>query len=250
VIAHFGVPKNTDYTRVQFLAVMAILLALCMLAGYLVKNRIDGILIDDRNRISLSRFQWVLWFILLLGAYYTESIWNIANNFGFPIIQPQLLALLGIASGSAVVAGLITDSKKATPTPAAPPPENKALPASTTLRSTTPPPPIASTGAPVGSMAVNKAPEDASWSNLYLGDEVANDGVVDTGRLQSLVITVLLVVIYFSYLWKALIKAGDKGLEMPMVDGDANGFLWLLGLSHGAYLASKAVPKQPATTTK
>ena len=46
----------------------------------MIHCRIDGILIDDRNRVSLSRFQWVVWLLLILGSYFTEMIWNISQG--------------------------------------------------------------------------------------------------------------------------------------------------------------------------
>jgi hypothetical protein len=62
--------------------------------------------------------------------------------------------------------------------------------------------------------------------------------------LQKLIITVLLAVIYLTYLWAKLAEAkAGTALAMPTFGDDTNGFLWLLGISHGAYLAQKATPK-------
>jgi Ca2+/H+ antiporter len=38
--------------------------------------------------------------------------------------------------------------------------------------------------------------------DLYLGEEAANRYVVDISRIQKLVVTILLVVAYGSWLWK------------------------------------------------
>src|SRR5215831_8426150 len=92
--------------------VMAIIIGMSMWAGWMINGRIDGILIDERNRISLSRFQWVMWLALILGGYFTEALWNLANGAGAPVIQQDLLVLLGLSSGSAVTSGLIVEAKK------------------------------------------------------------------------------------------------------------------------------------------
>lgn len=250
-----AVTKDPAVVRCQFVVVELMLIGLCVVAGLMVHSRIDGILIDDRNRISLSRFQWVVWLVLILGAYFTESIWNTSQNLALPIIQTQLLALLGISSGSAVVSNVIAENKKTTPPPAAVPVQAPvaAAPGNPTTRmsatngpmvvAAAPPPPPA-THRVVGALAANSTAGVASWSDLFLGDEEATYRTVDISRLQKLVITVLLAAIYLTYLWTELGKATiGTALAMPTFGDDSNGFLWLLGISHGAYLAQKATPK-------
>jgi kumamolisin len=240
-----------EYIQTQWLCVEAVMLGLCIVAGYAVNNRADGILIDETNRVSLARAQWVAWFIILLGGFFTESIWNIVAGFApsvtsvtgsgaqavttvlhgaaFPFMQPDLYALLGIVTGSAITSSLIVDNKKAAPN-APPPPVNPQI------------------GQPTqqGLMDANVSPTEASWADLYLGEEVANRNTVDISRLQKLVITILLVMTYVQMLWGDLgtkLAGGAKGFnEMPQVDSS---FLWLLGISHAAYLAYKATPKTP-----
>jgi hypothetical protein len=250
-----AVTKNPALVRCQFVVVELVLIGLCVVAGLMVHSRIDGILINDRNRLSLSRFQWVVWLVLILGTYFVESIWNTSQNLAFPIIQTQLLALLGISSGSAVASNVIAENKKTTPPPAAVPvqapvaaaPANPATRMSATTGAMVvagaPPPPPASHRM-VGALAANDAPVVASWSDLFMGDEEATYRTVDISRLQKLVITVLLATIYLTYLWTELGKAtSGTALAMPTFGDDSNGFLWLLGISHGAYLAQKATPK-------
>jgi len=71
--------------------------------------------------------------------------------------------------------------------------------------------------------------------------------------LQKLVVTILLLMTYIQMLWTRLgsdlVDGAGKSLKegyfanMPQVD---QSFLWLLGISHAAYLASKASPKTPS----
>jgi hypothetical protein len=238
---------QTGNVRTQWVCIEATLLGLCVVAGYIVNGRPDGLLIDEENRISLTRVQWAAWLIVLLGGFFVEAIWNVAVGFNdpangpFPFMQSQLYALLGIVSGSAVVGGVIVNGKMNAPN-APPPPDNAAI----------------GTPTNVGLVDSNVDACEASWADLYLGDEVANRDVVDISRLQKLIVTVLLIMTYVQLLWFHLVvdlhPAKTAGLlpdahfaNMPQV-GDS--FIWLLGISHGAYLAYKAVPKtQTASPT-
>jgi hypothetical protein len=213
-IVVLGHDKSLTQVHTQYIGIMALIFALCAITGWLVQGRIDGVLIDDRNRVSLSRAQWVLWFALIIGGYFVAALWNVANGLQMPVIENQLLVLLGISSGSAVTSNLITEAKKPDD------PGDK-----TTL-------------------VKNADADDASWSELYLGEETANKSTVDISRLQQLVITILLAIAFISLQWAALARPDGAGLHMPSFD-DNSSFLWLLGLSHAAYLAYKAPTKKP-----
>jgi hypothetical protein len=230
-----GPSTKPSVVRLQFVVVLLVLVGLCVAAGMIVHGRIDGILIDERNRVSLARFQWVLWFLVILSGYFTEAIWNAAKEADPPTIQNQLLALLGITSGSAVISSLITDAKKAAPPPVAPvvvAPANAAAV-----------PPRPCPACQLGAMACHLGPDNASWSDLYTGEEAANFGIVDVSRLQKLVVTILLVMAFMVFLWGKLGEAATAtALAMPTFDENGS-FLWLLGISHAAYLAQKATPK-------
>jgi hypothetical protein len=230
--------KSTDHSQLrwQYVTVTAILVALCIVAGVLVNGRLEGVLIDDRNRMSLARMQWVAWIIVLLGAYFVEAVWNVAHSGSFPEMQIELFSLLGIVSGSSVVSSLIVDAKKRPPVvPSGQPQAIQPLAVQ----------PMAASDHPghKGSMDINYKVAEASWADLYLGEEVANRYVVDVSRLQKLIVTVLLVLAYLIYLWEAFSPSVPGELAMPAV---GTTFLSLLGISHGAYLASKATPKTPS----
>jgi len=228
------IAKSADhsYTRLQWVCVVAIFVALSLFAGFLVNGRLAGILIDDRNRMSLERVQWVAWLIVLLSAYFVQAIWDVATSAGFPQMQMQLFGLLGIVSGSPVVSNLIVDSKKRTPV------------SPTAMANIQATQPLATGDAPgqKGLMDLNHNVDEANWADLYLGEEAANRYVVDVSRLQKLIITILLVFGYVVLLWNTFDPSGAGAFAMPDVN---NEFLGLLGVSHGAYLASKATPKTP-----
>ena len=96
-------------------------------------------------------------------------------------------------------------------------------------------------------MDVNASPADASWSELFMGEQAANRYVVDIGRLQKLIITVLLGIAYLTWLCNDLSSPNTAGLNMPSV---TDTFIWLLGISNGAYLAAKAPTKIPSTAAQ
>ncbi|HLH98018.1 MAG TPA: hypothetical protein VKW08_23170 [Xanthobacteraceae bacterium] len=202
----------------QWLLVLASLIIICALAGILTKQRAMGIFIDERNRISLARVQWVSWFLILFSSYFVGSIWDAI--FGdLPAIEPNLFGLIGITTGSAVISNLIVDAKK-----------------KETATTQQPLDPL------VGKIDINNTPAEASWQDLYLGEEEANRYTVDVSRLQKLVATIILVTVYCRMLWLAFTQASvdHEAFTMPVVGPN---FIVLLGASHAAYLLNKATPK-------
>jgi hypothetical protein len=205
----------------QWLAVLASLLIVSIFAGYLANRRPMGILIDDRNRISLARVQWVAWFIVLFSGYFTGAVWDVAFGGDLPVIEPNLFGLIGISSGSAVISNLVVDTKKREPSPS----------------------PAAADGPTlIGRIDKNLFQNDALWADLYLGEEAANRTDVDVSRLQKLITTILLVIVYMDMLGWSFGEASlmYKAFSMPVV---GTNFITLLGASHAAYLAYKAIPK-------
>jgi hypothetical protein len=100
--------------------IMAVLLALFMaVVGLGVNGRVWGILIDEANTMSLSRFQMVLWTLVILPGWLAAAVWNlgIAPQSGqtlgpLDIAMPaQVWALLGISTASLVGTPLILNEK-------------------------------------------------------------------------------------------------------------------------------------------
>jgi hypothetical protein len=223
---------------IQWGAVLLTLLLMAGWAGYLANGRFIGVLIDDRNRISLGRLQWLLWFLVLFSAYFTGAVWDVSYS-DLPAVEPNLFALIGLSTGSAMLSSVVVDNKKVdqsptpnavppAPTPGVVPPAGAAAPTADANRA--------------GKADVNASPADASFADLYLGEEVTNRQSVDASRLQKLVVTILLVAVYCQMLWSAFIDAASGHVfSMPIV---GTNFLGLLGVSHAAYLLSKASPKQ------
>jgi hypothetical protein len=206
----------------QWLAALVILLLAAIISGHLAKKRLIGILIDERDRVSLARFQWVAWFVLLFSAYFAGAIWNAFYGADLPAIEPNLFGTIGVVSGSAVISNLIVDNKK-----------NQEKPAT-----------LAADPRVKGVADINLTPDEATWAELFLGEEGANRDTVDVSRLQKLIITFILVIAYFGMLLSGFTQTSltYESFNMPAVGAN---FLLLLGASHAAYLAYKATPKTP-----
>jgi hypothetical protein len=225
--------------------VQILMLALCISAGYLVCGRPFGVLIDNRNRYSLARLQWLVWFTAIFGVYFTEALWNVGQGLELPKLSPDILKLLGFSTLVPVVSATIIDTKKNAPIPA-PQPSANALPTGIQASTSAPgglPAPAPPPGQPdqVGKIDVNTSPRDAGWQDLYMGEEVANRDVIDVSRLQQLVATLLVAIVFYGDASDTLgIVKMRAPLALPPLGND---LINLLGLSQAGYLAYKAVPK-------
>ena len=69
-----------------------------LLIGAAINKNAMGILVDSRNRISLSRLQLVLWTVVILPAFFVVAVTNGTMDI---YVAPEIWALLGISVGSA-----------------------------------------------------------------------------------------------------------------------------------------------------
>ena len=83
------------------------LLTLILLGGSLaligrsINNRWDAIFIGPQFKISLSRFQLIIWTLVIFPALLTAGLANISGEDATPLeitIPPQIWALLGLGS--------------------------------------------------------------------------------------------------------------------------------------------------------
>ena len=91
-------------------------------------------------------------------------------------------------------------------------------------------------------IAVNASPNDASWSDLFKGDEVGNFAYMDIAKVQMFFFTLVLVAIYGVALANLIYNHKDSQ-NFPDFDSSMTA---LLAISHSGYLVSKAVPHTPA----
>ena len=92
--------------QVELVTLMFLMIAFMIVLGLKICGRFAGILINDRNLMSLSRFQTILWMVLILSAFLTAAIERIhlagtADALAIALDE-KLWMLLGISTASLV----------------------------------------------------------------------------------------------------------------------------------------------------
>lgn len=218
-----------------FLYSLVCLLVFLAGLGQAIKGRPAGLLIDSRNCISLSRLQWFCWMSLFVAAYWSAVCVNLSQGSGTPFavwIPPELAALLGLSITTALAAPLILQTKDQGDTRSA-----MALIESNRinlqrLRIK------ADLYYPTGRLNRMSDPQGASWLQLFLGDEVNNAVTADPAKVQQFLVTVMLLLGYGA----ATVQLFASKLTVAALPAMDASFVSLLGLSHAAYLAGKAIP--------
>lgn len=249
--------------RMPMLLMMASIILLAMSVGLGVMGRPLGLLIDKRNRMSLTRVQFAVWLVILMGGLATYALFNVGfwaedlnriheglayvANAGkadqklaswadklsnlmeyIPRMDAALWALIGISGGTAIVSSFITQ------------------PTSTSISGA----PRTIVPARKTRILTNPDPEDAQLADLVYGETVEDDGVVDSTRVQAIVVTGILAAIYVNLTLEASERIGGltsaealnsaTQIFTSMPPAGAT-FLWLLGISHGTLLGGKLI---------
>jgi hypothetical protein len=174
--------------------IMMVLLSLCLVViGKGTTGLWVGLLIDTRNKMSLSRLQLVLWTLVVLSAFLTVALFNIRNSqMADPlhiIVPSQVWGLLGISTASFVTAATIKSQKK-----------NLSVSDDATQRTTEAlrkvgddPKKLAD---PQGALVAYERPRDAGVADLFKGDEVIAAAYLDLGKVQVFFFTLIVVFAY------------------------------------------------------
>jgi hypothetical protein len=185
-----------------------------------------GVIIDQRNRLSLSRLQLVVWSLLVLSAVLTEGLVNTVWGACSPLdlsVPSELWILLGLASGSAVAAPIVLGIK--------------------------------------GDQGVlsTRPPNRYAWRDIFYGDEVGNDDQVDFSKVQQFFLTVAVVLVYGIEIGRILLDpkicptscAGAAAAAAGSACGApailhfpplSEGIVAIVAVSQVAYIAYKAAP--------
>jgi len=189
-------------------------------------------LIDDRNRMSLSRFQMLTWMILILSGLLAASLSNIASGQPDPLsikIPADLWALMGISTTSLVGSPLIKSTKH--------PRKPDGVEKERTFEL------LEKKGIDrkeldiKGQIVTYREPKMASISDLFMGEETGNAAHLDLGKVQMFYFTLILALVYAVSLGYMFLTTPIK--EFPDLHPS---MVWLLGISHGGYLLHKAIP--------
>jgi len=186
-----------------------ILLVIAAVLGLCTKNGILGILIDHRGRYSLTHFQVVLWTIVILSSC---SGLLIANGFDLNAIDisTELLGLMGISAGSAVLATGVKGIKDASTAN------------------------IARVGQDFTLSDGNQREIKASFSQIWLEEEGDfADKVISITKYQNFIFTLVILGFYIA----AAVKSG----KLPVLP---ERIVWLIGISHSGYVGGKVPNKK------
>jgi len=222
-------------------AICAAILGVCF-AGLGVAVRQDwlGILIDKRNKISLSHVQVVLWTWLLVSAMAAAVL--VTGRIDFTM-NPHLYALMGITIGSLSGTVIVKGTKAGQvpheyfQTPTAPADLSPGVAGKSN--------PLA---APDRMGVLNAGPKGGhQWADMVKGDEYIDRHTVDIGKVQMLLFTLLAVGGYGLAVWHygTGFTPGGKAFTFPDL---SEAMVTLLGISHAGYLTTKATPKTPKAT--
>lgn len=176
----------------------------------------SNILIDDRGRYSLTRFQIVLWTIVVLslicGVAGGRLFANEPDVLGF-VIPNEVLGLLGISVGSTVLATAMKIGKSSTH---------------------------------ADRIAANPHGAKASfWEMLMTEEGAAANKAIDITKFQNFIFTIVLVLAYVT-LAISEICAQHSPAGITSLPTFSPTFLMLLGISHAGYLGGK-IPSPKGT---
>jgi hypothetical protein len=238
VLLFAGVPAvGINSPGLAYLLAIALLVAFVAVVGFAVTGHWVGVLIDDRNVISLSRFQMAVWTCVLLAAILTAALLNIPVDALGALditIPDELWALMGISVTSMVASPLILSTKAKPPTDTQ---ADRVIPAPPVADDVGGPP---KASAARGHLAVNSHIDHASWMDLFTGEEVGNAAHLDLTRIQMFFFTLVSVAAYSASLISVFRHVGPDGIHA--LPSFSSTLVTLLGISHAGYLTAKAVP--------
>jgi hypothetical protein len=214
--------------------VMGLLLAFALVAGHGATGLWLGLLIDGRNKVSLSRLQMTLWTVVILSGFLTAVLSNIELGHPTPLsihIPVELWLLMGISTTSLVGSPLLVEWKKQREV-SAEEQERVLARLARQLRDL-------SGIAIQGQMVMNQTPQSAHWSDLFSGSETGSAGQLDLGKLQMFFFTLVTLLAYSLTLAAQFNEVTKPIRALPAPDA---GMLALLVISHAGYLVNKALP--------
>ena len=191
--------------RYTWIITLLLLAAFAVIAGQGVTGYWWGIAIDDRNKVSLSRLQMIIWTIIVVAGFLSAALANINNPAATtPLditVPEQLLWLMGISTTSLVGSPLIKSTKSK------------------------------------GVIHGNASPADARLVDMFMAEVTGSETRIDLAKVQMFFVT-LVVMIAYSVAMGTELSSEAVITTLPEIAG---GVVGLLGISHAGYLSAKGI---------
>lgn len=245
LVVGVAVPQTMGL-RVAWLVLAVSLVAFAAIAGHGITGVWRGMFIDERNMISLSRLQMLVWTMVVLSAYGTIALARVQETPATALdvkVPETLWLLIGVSTTSLVGSPLLKSTKRGKGSALEDQEKNAIL---ENQRED-----LSKKVRVEGRIVSKRSVDDASWSDLFTGEEVTNVAHLDLAKIQMFFFTVLLVLSYVVALWSlfADCSVSEARPQCPVPKGLpmlGDGALTLLTISHGGYLINKAVPAKAA----
>ena len=238
LLSGFYAPAGWDW----FLVII-LMIGFVFSLGKSITGSFFGIFVSEVNRMSLSRFQLVLWTLIVLSAFLTIALKRVAAGVTDPLaiaLPEQLWLLLGISTTALVGTPLILKNKEKKE-PAAKfikKAEDRAVKSEQITSEV-----FKDNVKIYGIRAVNEDKKEAKFTDMFTGEELINSHIIDVAKVQMFFFTLLIALSYMILLLK-LIRTADPAVidSFPAL---SDGIVALLGISSGGYLTSKAIDQTP-----
>jgi general stress protein CsbA len=235
-IVGFVVPKPSNWVSI------IVLLALFLVSiGKYTTDKYWGVLIDERNKVALSRFQLVVWTLIVLSAFLTIALLRIKEGSSDPLsiaLPQQLWQLLGISVTSLVGSPLIL-STKISKTSREFKEELEAWQRGPKTSPEPKPPKF-------GILAVNDGTKKPKFSDMFTGDEKGNEPSIDMAKVQMFFFTLIIAFSYAVLLFNLISTTNVDTLRTASpfnFPALSDSVVALLGISSAGYLANKTYDK-------
>jgi len=227
---------NTPFARPEtwlwgaYPATAGLMLLAILTVGDALNGRLTGLIIDNRNRMSLSKLQMLVWTVVVISALIVYAAYNVRLQVEAPLdinIPPELLFAMGISATSFIATPAILSLK------------SQETPAQADVDTANAAP---GTSQNQGKVFGRASASDASWTDLFQGDEVGNFDSPDLSKIQQVAITLLLVGVYSAQIITLFAGLGAPGSKLASLPVLGQQFVVLMAISHASYLAYKAAP--------
>lgn len=213
-----------------------------LLVSEALTQTLFGFALGGLNRYTLARAQVAAWTVVVFSALLTAAEWNLALPFvGIKgpldiVIPGELLTALGISMFTAVAAPAIIRLRSDTTTQATDAQMQAATDRTRSLMGQEP------DLRARGQIVCNRTFKDASWRDLFTGEDVSVTGRVDLSKVQQALLTLIIISIYLA----AILESFTRSVAMECLPPLGPDAVRLLAISHAGYLAYRAVPKPDA----